>query len=197
MLTFEHPAVDSLVEIERARRSYVCLNVLEPCLLQGTVRRYIECIGLAVEQFELQHIKVDIDAHPEALRTDAAIAVIGRDDVQMHIRAFIKNDLVGRGESDEAVVVKPAYHEGGPALDGQRVFALVPFAPRGCRRQSCGIHAQHFQVLRRSAVKVINDGACLLKSHWPDVDAYLALPLRKPDKSEPSAVLPIPAPNFR
>jgi hypothetical protein len=25
-------------------------------------------------------------------------------------------------------------------------------------------------------VEVFNDGACLLKSHWPDIDAHLALP---------------------
>jgi hypothetical protein len=55
------------------------------------------------------------------------------------------NDLVGRGESDEAAAVKPAYNEDGPALDRKRVFAVVPSASRGCRRQSCGVHAQHFQ----------------------------------------------------
>src|ERR1700761_8888118 len=70
LLPLDNPAVDGLVEIERARHGHMRLLIFEAGLLQGAVGRHVEGVGFAEQPLQLQPLEIEINRETDAGRAD-------------------------------------------------------------------------------------------------------------------------------
>src|ERR1700733_12318963 len=84
-LSFDYPAGDGLMEIQRAGHGHVGLEIFEAGLLQGAVRRHVEGVRLAEQPFQFQMLEIEVDRAPHAFDADALMPASRLGDMQMHV----------------------------------------------------------------------------------------------------------------
>ena len=93
-LALDHPLRHRLMEIDWSGHRHIGLQIFETGFLKRPVRTHVERVRLAKQPFQLQSLKVDFDAAANAFSADALLSTLGRADMQVHIRALAKYDLV-------------------------------------------------------------------------------------------------------
>jgi hypothetical protein len=130
---------------------------LKPADRRVRFGRGVEGMGFAEQPLQPELLEIEADAASHRLDAQAASAIVGPGDMQMHVRVLTERDLVGAGEADRAFVVQPGQQQGFAALqrllEDQRVVG-PPVLPLGKTRW---IHADQFQMLRGRRMEIVDD----------------------------------------